>query len=108
MREHALLVHVISGIVTTHVYAFDVLLLDALADLLTIEVAAALTTNRRSLTSATRRKLRRRADSIDKGLTQNIVRVKVVVIERIGSAAAVVGATAYGTRSADLQGARSL
>ena len=55
MREHALLVHIISGIVTIHVYAFDALLLDALADLLTIEVAAALTTNRRSLTSATRR-----------------------------------------------------
>ena len=36
------------------------------------------------------------------------MRVKVVVIERIGSAAAVVGATAYGTTSADSQGARSL
>ena len=55
MREHALLVHIRSGIVTIHVYAFDALLTDALADLVTIEFAAALTTNRRSLTSATRR-----------------------------------------------------
>ena len=55
MREHALLVHIISGIVTIHVYAFDALLTDALADLVTSEFVATLTTNRRSLTSATRR-----------------------------------------------------